>query len=100
MAKFSTMYEKNSLFAEAYALYNGAKKLKDYSDSGEDNLNYATAEGMPAWYTLNARLGYTFKNYLTIQGGVENIMDINYRVFASGINAPGRNFYISAKLNY
>jgi len=100
MAKISAMYEKNSLFAEAYALYNGAKKLKDYSDSGEDNLNYATAEGMPAWYTLNARVGYTFKNYLSIQGGVENIMDINYRVFASGINAPGRNFYISAKLNY
>jgi hemoglobin/transferrin/lactoferrin receptor protein len=100
MAKFSALYERNSLFAEAYTLYNGAKKLNDYSDSGEDNLNYATAEGMPAWYTLNARVGYTFKDYFTIQGGVENIMDINYRVFASGINAPGRNFYISAKLNY
>ena len=100
MAKFSAMYERNSLFAEAYTLYNGAKKLKDYSDSGEDNLNYATAEGMPAWYTLNARVGYTFKDYFTIQGGVENIMDINYRVFASGINAPGRNFYVSAKFNY
>ena len=100
MAKISAMYEKNSLFAEAYALYNGAKKLKDYSDSGEDNLNYATAEGMPAWYTLNARVGYAFNNYLTIQGGVENILDINYRVFASGINAPGRNFSISAKLIY
>jgi len=100
MAKFSALYEKNSLFLEAYTLYNGAKKLKDYSDSGEDNLNYATAEGMPAWYTLNARVGYTVNNYLTVQGGVENIMDINYRVFASGINAPGRNFFISAKLNY
>ena len=100
MAKLSASYEKNSLFVEAYALYNGAKKLKDYSDSGEDNLSYATEEGMPAWYTLNARIGYTFNTYFTIQGSVENIMDINYRVFASGINAPGRNMVLALKFNY
>ncbi|MFM7234581.1 MAG: TonB-dependent receptor plug domain-containing protein [Flavobacteriales bacterium] len=100
MAKLSVNYERERFFGEAYALYNGAKKLEDYSDSGEDNLNYATEEGMPAWYTLNARIGYTFKNYLSFQGGVENILDTEYRVFASGINAPGRNFYVSLKFNY
>jgi hypothetical protein len=25
---------------------------------------------------------------------VENILDLNYRVFASGINAAGRNFVV------
>jgi hemoglobin/transferrin/lactoferrin receptor protein len=100
MAKLSVNYEKESFFAEAYALYNGSKKLKDYSESGEDNLNYATDEGMPAWFTLNVRMGYSFKNNLSLQGGVENILDTEYRVFASGINAPGRNFYVALKFNY
>jgi hemoglobin/transferrin/lactoferrin receptor protein len=100
MAKLSVNYEWESFFAEAYTLYNGAKKLRDYSESGEDNLNYATGEGMPAWFTLNARMGYSFKNNLSLQGGVENILDTEYRVFASGINAPGRNFYIALKFNY
>jgi hemoglobin/transferrin/lactoferrin receptor protein len=81
-------------------MYNGAKKLKDYSDSGEDNLNYATPEGMPAWHTLNARLGYSFNNGLALQCGVENILDTEYRVFASGISAPGRNYYVALKFNY
>ena len=100
MAKLSVCYEKERLFGEAYALFNGAKRLADYSDSGEDNLNYATAEGMPAWYTLNLRVGYSFKNNVSFQGGVENLFDTEYRVFASGINAPGRNFYLAVKLNY
>jgi hemoglobin/transferrin/lactoferrin receptor protein len=100
MAKLAISYEEQSFFAEAYVLYNGEKKLKDYSDSGEDNLNYATPEGMPAWYTLNTRVGYSFKSQLTMQGGVENIFDTKYRVFASGINAPGRNFYLSLKYQF
>lgn len=100
MAKLSVSYEKERFFGEFYGLFNGAKRLADYSDSGEDNLNYATPEGMPAWYTLNLRIGYSFKNDVSFQGGVENIFDTEYRVFASGINAPGRNFYLALKLNY
>jgi len=100
MARMSVLFEKDEFFAEGYALYNGQKKLEDYSDSGEDNLNYATAEGMPAWYTLNLRAGYSFENGLAIQGGIENILDTEYRVFASGLSAPGRNLYLSVGLNF
>ena len=100
MAKLGVNFELDRLFVETYAMYNGAKKLDDYSQSGEDNLNYATPEGMPAWFTLNTRLGYSFNNNLTLQTGVENLLDTEYRVFASGINAPGRNFYISIKFNH
>jgi hemoglobin/transferrin/lactoferrin receptor protein len=38
-----------------FALYNGWKRLEDYSPSGEDNAQYATPEGTPAWTTLNLR---------------------------------------------
>lgn len=81
-------------------LYNGKKRLEDYSDSGEDNLQYATANGMPAWQTFNFKSAFQPLKYVTIYAGVENILDIQYRVFASGINAPGRNFYGGLKLNF
>ncbi len=84
---------------EFFAQYSGWKKLKDYNLVGEDNIAFATAEGMPAWYTLNARLGYQFSKYLSLQLACENILDANYRVFASNISAPGRNFIATLRFS-
>jgi hemoglobin/transferrin/lactoferrin receptor protein len=81
-------------------IYNLKKKLEDYSPSGEDNLADATVDGMPAWWTLNLRTGYQLTKSLNVQFDVENILDQNYRVFASGISAPGRNFIFSLKGNF
>lgn len=87
------------LNAEVYAFYNGEKKLADYRLGAEDNEAYATAAGMPAWWTLNARAGYKFSQNVTLQLALENIMDANYRVFASGISSPGRNFIATLRVN-
>jgi len=70
------------------------KKLEDYSPTGEDNLSSATPNGMPAWIIGNLYAGYNWKS-LGISVGVDNILDTHYRTFASGINAPGRNFKVS-----
>ena len=75
-------------------MFNGWKKIKDYNPDGEDNGQYATPDGMPSWFTLNWRSSYSFKRNLTLQAGVENIFDKNYRYFASGFSAPGRNLYV------
>jgi hemoglobin/transferrin/lactoferrin receptor protein len=84
--------------AEFFARYNGWKHIEDYSPSGEDNEAYATPDGMPSWYTLNLRAGYQFNRYVSLQAGVENIMDQHYRNFASGISAPGRNLFAALRL--
>ena len=83
--------------AEFFARYNGWKHIEDYSPSGEDNEQYATADGMPSWYTLNLRAGYQFNRYIGLQAGFENILDKHYRNFASGISAPGRNVYLTLR---
>jgi hemoglobin/transferrin/lactoferrin receptor protein len=83
---------------ELFSLYNGWKRLKDYNKVGEDNLPYATPEGTPAWYTLNVRLAYHFNKLIQTQAAMENILDRNYRIFASGISAPGRNLILSLRL--
>lgn len=90
-------YSSSKFFTELFSNFNGWKYLSRYSPSGEDNLQYATPQGMPSWYTLNFRASYEVQKYLTVQLGVDNIMDLQYRLFASGISAPGRNFIITLR---
>ena len=98
--KVGLLYNYNKLNLEGYMLYNGKKAKNDYSTSGEDNSQYAPSNGMPAWETYNIKAGYTVIKNGSIFAGVENILDTQYRVFASGINAPGRNIYGGIKYNF
>lgn len=93
-------YKYKKLESEFFVRFNGKKELKDYSPSGEDNLKYATKDGMPAWYTLNFRLSYGVSHNFKMNIACENIMDVGYRTFASGINAPGRNLIAGLRYNF
>lgn len=90
----------NKLKLEGFAMYSGWKYLKDYNLIGEDNFAYATPDGMPSWYTLNFRANYNINNQLSMQVACENITDQNYRMFASNISAPGRNFILTLRGNF
>ena len=92
-------YQKDALQLEVFSLYNGWKKLKDFSPSGEDNLIYATPDGMPSWTTFNTRMAYQIKRNFSFQFACENIFNKNYRNFASGISSAGRNFLITLRTN-
>ena len=81
-------------------VFNGKKKISDYLINAEDNEIYATPDGMPAWNTLNLRLAYQVHKYLNVQMACENIFDTNYRIFASGVSAPGRNFRITLRTSF
>ncbi|PSJ72408.1 TonB-dependent receptor [Sphingobacteriales bacterium UPWRP_1] len=87
------------LKGEVFTLFNGWKRIEDYNLNGEDNQVYATPDGMPAWFTLNLRTSYVVNKNFEIQAGIENILDANYRLFASGVSAPGRNFSITLRGN-
>jgi len=100
MARIALSYSVKKFNAEFSTIYNSAKKLKDYYLNGEDNEQYATPEGMPAWMTFNLRTSYKIHKLVTLNAGIENILDTQYRTFASGINAPGRNVFVTARFNY
>ncbi|MDX2173256.1 MAG: TonB-dependent receptor [Bacteroidota bacterium] len=93
----SLLYKAKQVDGEFFIRYNGKKSLSDYSPSGEDNLPYATKNGMPAWFTLNIRLGINITKNFRLNASCENLTDNRYRQFASGINAPGRNLIISLR---
>lgn len=85
------------LTGEVFALYNAWKRIQDYNPFGEDNQQYATADGMPAWWTLNARVGANINKYAAVQVALENILDKNYRTFSSGISSAGRNLVVTLR---
>jgi hemoglobin/transferrin/lactoferrin receptor protein len=41
---------------------------------------------------------YKFGDNFILTAGVENILDIRYRPYSSGIVAPGRNFIVGIKM--
>ena len=86
--------------AEVFSVFNGWKRIADYNLNGEDNEIYATRDGMPSWMTLNFASYYTPTKKLSVGFQVENITDLNYRYFASGISAVGRNYILSCKLSF
>ena len=95
--KLSFNVKIKKIRGEFFVNYSAWKKMKDYNLMGEDNEAYATAFGMPAWYTANIRLTYQFNKYVSIQAACENVFDQNYRQFASNISAPGRNFILTLR---
>ncbi len=98
--KTSLQYRNKSFNMEFSALYNGWKKIQDYNADGEDNQQYATADGMPSWLTLNLKGEVSVSKYIQLQVAVENILDRNYRNFASGFSAAGRNFMIALRSTF
>lgn len=91
-------YRAQKLTTELFSLFNGWKRLNDYSTSGEDNLQYATPKGTPSWYTFNIRASYQVSQVFALQAGVDNLMDLQYRQFASGINSAGRNVFATLRV--
>lgn len=94
------IYRFKRFESDLYIRYNGWKRVEDYSPSGEDNLPQATVYGMPSWYTLNVKASVQASKYIKFIFGVENIMDVHYRTFASGVSAPGRNFIFAVRAKY
>jgi hemoglobin/transferrin/lactoferrin receptor protein len=86
--------------AELFTVFNGWKHIKAYSTSGEDNQQYATADGMPGWQIWNINTSYQPSKKMNLSFQIENIADLNYRYFASGISALGRNYVVQARYSF
>ncbi len=100
IGKTAVIYNHQKITTELYLVYNGWKHLDQYNPDGEDNAQYATADGMPSWLTLNWKASLNLGTNFQVQLGIENITDRNYRYFASGFSAPGRNFILGFRANW
>jgi hemoglobin/transferrin/lactoferrin receptor protein len=97
LGKTSLILRLEKFKGDFTVMYNGWKRIWDYRLGAEDNEADATPSGMPAWYTLNLGAAYQITSNFQIQARLDNILDRNYRVFASGLSAPGRNLSITLR---
>jgi len=72
-------------------IYNAAKKINQMSNV-ELNDNRIPATGNPNWIIYNLSTAWIISDKSRLNFIIENLFDVNYRVFSSGINASGRNF--------
>ncbi|MEO0468443.1 MAG: TonB-dependent receptor [Bacteroidota bacterium] len=98
--KTSLGFEQPRFQVEVFSHYNGWKRPERYSPRDEANAEFATADGWPAWWTLNAQASYTLHPKLSLQMGVDNLLDQHYRVFSSRISSPGRNIRVSLRSSF
>jgi len=99
--RFSAGYAYRKFNIEAYMVYSGRKYWPELSPYGEDNEDEAIEDfGFPGWSTLNLRSRYRINEHFALQMAVENILDRYYKVFASGVGAPGRNFIFTFRTSF
>jgi hemoglobin/transferrin/lactoferrin receptor protein len=108
----SLRWNGNGWFVEGQCLFNGMKRAEDYSNSGEDNQDKqpiglgdingdGKADGYnPAWQCWNVRGGYKHKSGLSANLAIENLLDLHYRYFASGMSAGGRSVNMSISYQF
>ena len=97
--KTGLTFENETLTVSGVVQYNGAKKLKDYSSNSADNLTKATPVGSLSWITYNLYGSWKISKNMNANIAMENIADLHYRPFASGVSAPGRNFILGLSLS-
>ena len=59
-------------------------------------INY-TRDGTPAWRRIDITARYAFANNFALNLRLDNILDLNYKTFASAISSPGRNFVMTVR---
>ena len=84
--------------------FSGSKNPLDYSLGGEDGLEetpilgYKDGKteyyGTPSWGVFKLSSSYPLSNNLKATLILDNIFDIHYKEYASGISSPGRNLNV------
>ncbi len=97
------VFKMGSFESDLYSVYNGPKPYEKMAPSEISKAYlYAADENgnpwSPGWITLNLKMNYKFRNFATVTGGIENILNERYRPYSSGIVAAGRNFIVSLRL--
>ncbi|NNC82638.1 MAG: TonB-dependent receptor [Flavobacteriales bacterium] len=79
----------------AYVIYNDTKTSGNIAPGRIDNADQGLDGAFPSWYSINAYVNFKLENGLRLSLFVDNLTDVHYKAFASGISAPGRNLGFS-----
>nr|MDA3907385.1 TonB-dependent receptor [Bacteroidales bacterium] len=101
----SIAFEKDQWKFQLNAFFNGEIAFEDLAptEAAKPYL-YAVDENgnpySPAWFSIDFKSVYTISKAFAVHFELENLMDIRYRTYSSGIAAPGRSFRLSLVFNF
>ncbi len=90
-------YQQGQFKGEFNLKYSGKREFEDLPLSEQQKTHLYTADGALSWNTLNISGAYHFSKSISLTLGLENILNVHYIPYSSGISAPGRNFIIGLK---
>ncbi len=101
-------YQKDNWLTSLRFEFSGKKNPMNYSKGGEDGLeetpliseNPELYNGTPAWNDISLLSQCKLKKNINLNLGIDNILDVHYRTFASGISAPGRNLKLGINFSF
>ena len=96
------VYTYNKMILDLFSNYNGKISYDRLADSERDkpNLYALDTEGnpySPAWTTFNLKVELELSQKLKLQLGLDNITDVRYRPYSSGIAAMGRSVSLTIR---
>lgn len=97
----SLNFKKGKVNLSLNAVYSAAVSHQNLNEEEKQKrFIYAKdAQGnsfSPSWVIYNFKAKVQLDPIFSVSAGVENLTDLRYRPYSSGIVAPGRNFVISA----
>ena len=111
--QFEINYKEERFEIGANFRFNSKKNIEDFNFSeGIDNHDLtpivstdATSDiekyfGSPSWAVFGMNGNYTINSHWILQTRIDNLFDIHYREFASGVSAPGRNLSVAVIANF
>ena len=103
-------YTKEKVSLSLRQRFNSSKSPEEYSLGGEDGLEETPAvstsvdpsgfAGSPSWATYSLLAQFNVNENLRLNATLENIFDLHYRSFASGISAPGRSLNLGGRYQF
>jgi outer membrane receptor protein involved in Fe transport len=92
-----TYYPTDTIRVEPYFLFSGEQDRLSGRDILDVRIN---PEGTPGWVTANILGSWDVNEAWRITAQIENLFDKQYRVHGSGIDAIGRNLFVSLQTNW
>lgn len=98
-------YTHKDLRVELTSQYSAERSFENMpAEEKSKTFIYAQDENgnpySPAWTLFNLNASYQVFSFLQVNAGVENMGNLRYRPYSSGIVAPGRNFTLSLKASF
>jgi hemoglobin/transferrin/lactoferrin receptor protein len=98
-------YRQDQLEMMLYGVYNAQVDYDELPDEEKSKTEIYAIDPdgnpySPTWAALHFKANYHLNEFLTIGAGLENITDVRYRPYSSGIAGAGRNFMLSFQADF